>query len=150
MKDKWGTFDEFELYQRKAMLNWKKFLVRVREACGVYSHSLLGSSHPRWWHLVKAGTVWPWAMPRGMGQALLSKCPAYTQPALPEPRTECAVSKRDVTNSYILLITRAGTNSFLYKKVDGTITHLFSLFSKIISVSNHHDTFIGVKNCTST
>lgn len=124
MKDKWGTFDECELYQRKAMLNWKKFLLRVREACGVHSHSLLGSSHPSWWHLVKeqAGAVWPQAMPRRKRQVLLSKYPAYTQPALPEPGTERAVSKRDITKSYILLITQAGINSFLYKKVDGTRT----------------------------
>lgn len=40
-----------------------------------------------------------------------------------EPKTERAVSKRNITKSYILLITRAGTNSFLHKKVDGTRTH---------------------------
>lgn len=60
---------------------------------------------------------------RGKGGVLLSKCPAYTQPALPEPKTERALSKRDLAKSYILLITRAGTNSFLYKKVNETRTH---------------------------
>lgn len=124
MKDTWGTFDECELYLKKTMLCWKKFLLRVREACDLYSHSFLGSSHPRWWHLVKkqSGAEWPQAVPGEKGHVLLSKCPAYTQPALPEPETERAVSKRDISKSNILLITRTGTNSFLYKKVDGTRT----------------------------
>lgn len=33
MKDKWDAFDEWELYQGKAMLSWTKTFLGVREAC---------------------------------------------------------------------------------------------------------------------
>lgn len=32
MKDKWDAFDEWEPYQRKAALSWRKSFLRVREA----------------------------------------------------------------------------------------------------------------------
>lgn len=122
MKDKWVRFDECELYQRKAMLSWKKLLLRLRAV--VYIPTPFGelTSQMMAFNEGAAWAVWPQALPREKGQVLLSKCPAYTQAALPEPGTERAVSKRDITNSYILLITRAGTSSFLSKKVDGTRT----------------------------
>lgn len=141
MKDKWVRFDECELYQRKAMLSWKKLLLRLRAVVyiptpfGELTSQMMAFSEGAAW------AVWPQALPREKGQVLLSKCPAYTQAALPEPGTERAVSKRDITNSYILLITRAGTSSFLWRRWMGPEQFVFLLFSKL-SVSNHHDTFM--------
>lgn len=107
----------------------------------VHSPSLLRSSHPRWQRLVKeqVGAAWPQLMPRGSGHILLSKCPAYTQTALPEPWTGCSVPERHMTEPCISLLRKAGISSFPYVewRWTGPEHIMFSLFSKRMSVLHH-------------
>lgn len=120
-----GTFDECELYQSKAMLKLKEVPTQDKRGMwwmfpfpfGELTSQMMAFIEGAGWGCMPSGNA------QRKGTSLALKMPSLHPASSAIAQNERAVSKRDITKSYLLLITSAGTSSFLYKKVDGTRTH---------------------------
>ena len=150
-KDKWNIFDEWELFQKKAMLNWKNFL-RVREA---YVFPLPFGELASKVTAFREGAGWGWghtASARRKQANVALKVPSL-HPASSARALNwmCCSQESSMTKRHTSLITTIGISSFLYVEWRwmGPEHVIFSLFS-CVSDLNHRSMFIDVKNCTST